>query len=334
MKSTNHNTKVRFGPLLDPKQFYVGPDQTSSRHRLKVNLLGSLKFSVSIRLAEELVLWNEKKLQNLCSEFVGSISPELFQRVRDYLYTKETKSSFAIERVTPEASRAEKFARLLVDSTEQDYLTKEALVELQAKIVQEEYIAEDYRDKGSEQVYVGESISITDTRVHFVAPKQEDISALMDEFLEACHIIMDSSIPVIVKATAISYVFVYLHPFPDGNGRIHRFLIHYVFAKSNFVPNGMIFPISAVILNNPTKYDESLESFSRDLLPLIEYDLDDRGRMTVLNETKEFYRCIDLTEACSCLYWFVERALEEFENIPTEVIEQLEAVVQESFKIE
>ena len=33
---------------------------------------------------------------------------------------------------------------------------------------------------------------------------------------------------VLVKAAAAAFGFVYLHPFMDGNGRLHRFLIHHV----------------------------------------------------------------------------------------------------------
>ena len=37
---------------------------------------------------------------------------------------------------------------------------------------------------------------------------------------------------------------------PDGNGRIHRFLMHHVLAKRGYSPDGVIFPISAAILRD------------------------------------------------------------------------------------
>ncbi len=37
--------------------------------------------------------------------------------------------------------------------------------------------------------------------------------------------------PAVVHAAVVAYGFVFLHPFEDGNGRIHRFLIHNILAR-------------------------------------------------------------------------------------------------------
>jgi Fic family protein len=34
-----------------------------------------------------------------------------------------------------------------------------------------------------------------------------------------------------VLAAAIAFGFVFIHPFVDGNGRLHRYIIHHVLAK-------------------------------------------------------------------------------------------------------
>jgi hypothetical protein len=39
------------------------------------------------------------------------------------------------------------------------------------------------------------------------------------------------------------------------------------------------------MLKNPADYDSSLEAFSRPLMALVEYSLDEEGRMTVENDT-------------------------------------------------
>ena len=44
------------------------------------------------------------------------------------------------------------------------------------------------------------------------------------------------------------------------------------------------------MLKKMDEYDASLEAFSKPLMPLIDYTLDDQGRMTVANETRDFYR--------------------------------------------
>ena len=52
----------------------------------------------------------------------------------------------------------------------------------------------------------------------------------------------------VVAAAMIAFGFVFIHPFVDGNGRIHRYLIHHVLAERGFAPKGIVFPVSAVIL--------------------------------------------------------------------------------------
>ena len=61
----------------------------------------------------------------------------------------------------------------------------------------------------------------------------------------------------------LAFGFVYIHPFEDGNGRIHRYLMHHVLARRGFNPSGVIFPVSAAILDKIDEYREVLESYSR-----------------------------------------------------------------------
>ena len=38
----------------------------------------------------------------------------------------------------------------------------------------------------------------------------------------------------VIAAAILAFGFVYVHPFADGNGRIHRYLIHHVLAQRGF----------------------------------------------------------------------------------------------------
>ena len=127
----------------------------------------------------------------------------------------------------------------------------------------------------------------------------------------------EGKVSPIIHAAAISYGFIFLHPFEDGNGRIHRFLIHNILSIKGMVPRGLMFPVSAVMLKNPADYDASLEAFSRPLLQLIDYQIDDMGQMTVENETASWYQYIDLTAQAEALYEFVNKTIEE------ELVEEL-----------
>ena len=74
-----------------------------------------------------------------------------------------------------------------------------------------------------------------------------------------------------------------------------------------------MFPISASMLKNPANYDTSLEAFSRPLMALVEYSLDEEGRMTVHNDTARWYRYIDMTPQAEALFESIEQ------NIDTEL---------------
>ena len=114
----------------------------------------------------------------------------------------------------------------------------------------------------------------------------------------------------VIQAAAIAYGFVFLHPFEDGNGRIHRFLIHNILIQRGFTPEGVMFPISASMLKNPADYDASLEAFSRQLMSLVEYSLDEDGHMTVHNDTAIWYRYIDMTPQAEALFQFIDQTID------------------------
>jgi len=101
-----------------------------------------------------------------------------------------------------------------------------------------------------------------------------------------------------------------MHPFDDGNGRVHRFLIHNILAKRQFTPKGFIFPISATMLRKIKEYDETLEFFSGPLLPLVDYELDSDGGMAVKNETAIHYKYIDMTVIAERLFGFIHDTIE------------------------
>ena len=102
----------------------------------------------------------------------------------------------------------------------------------------------------------------------------------------------------------------FLHPFEDGNGRLHRFLIHHILARKGFTPAGIVFPVSAAMLRQMDKYDEALEFFSRPLLERIEYRLNPRGEMKVLTNSAGFYRYVDMTRIAERLFGFVEDTIQ------------------------
>jgi hypothetical protein len=301
--------------LLDPDEHYtVTAPRPVRRQRVNDNLLGDARFCPIIRRTDTLRAFEKAELPSRCQKIVANYSPQLLKRAMSYLYTKETKSSFEIEHIKPNSTRTERFIALLQLAEKEDFCNQGRLLDLQNRIVDPRFRDTGYR---SFQNYVGETVGVQKEKVHFVCPKPGDLNGLMAGLITA-HGRMDSGgVPAVVHAAAVAYGFVFLHPFEDGNGRIHRFLIHNILARSKFTPAGLIFPVSAAMQRNLADYDGSLESFSRPLMTLVEYSMDEQGRMTVQNDTANWYRFMDMTPQAEALFRFVEQ------TIATELVEEL-----------
>lgn len=308
-------SKGNYLEVLEPDIYYTLPrGEKSQRHRVINNLLGPREFCPIVRKTEKLGKMDQADFRDRCEKIVESYPPQLLRRALSYLYSKETKSSFEIENIKPDASRTEKFIASLEMARRQDFCDKESLIALQNRIVDPRFMNEDYR---TVQNYVGQTISYQKELIHYACPKPEDIPDLMQGLLTSHRLMMTGGISAIVHAAVVAYGFVFLHPFEDGNGRIHRFLIHNIFSIRGMVPEGLMFPVSAVMLNNPEGYNDSLEAFSLTLNQLVEYSLDELARMTVHNDTAYLYRYIDMTLQTEALYDFVVQTIE------SELVEEL-----------
>jgi len=302
--------------LLEENRYYTLPNPISiKRQRVRDNLLGDRAFCPIVRKTATLKRFDSLDLSKKSKEILTKYPVSILKRALSYLYTKETKSSFEIERVKPSSSRVEKFIALLKEANSDDFCTKKQLIKLQNRIVDSRFRANNYR---TSQNYVGESLSFEEEKIHYISPKPEDLEELMNGLIHAHNKMVSCSNLAVVHASTIAYGFVYLHPFEDGNGRIHRFLLHNILALENFTPKDMVFPISALLLKNPQDYDASLEYFSTPLLSLIDYKLNEIGEMSVLNDTALFYRYIDMTKQTEAIYEFISKTVEE------ELINELE----------
>lgn len=310
------STKVsNYIDLLDTAKYYTARPIAEKRQKINNNLLGDKRFCPNFRRTDTLENYIALQLNKKSEEIVGGYPEDVLKRAVSYLYTKETRSSFEIERATPDQRRAARFVELLKIADEREFFNKQSLLELQHATVDERFASNDFRD---DQNFVGQTVSFGSEVIHFVAPKPQDIHDLMEGMFYAYDRMMSSELHPVIIATAISFGFVFMHPFDDGNGRIHRFLIHNILAKRGFTPSGLIFPVSATMLREIKEYDETLEMFSKPLMPLIDYDLDRNGRMIVKNITDVYYRYIDMTAIAERLFMFIQ------ETIETELVSELD----------
>ena len=148
-----------------------------------------------------------------------------------------------------------------------------------------------------------------------ISARHEDLASLI-EGMVAFDRDRATALDPVIAAAALAFGFVYIHPFDDGNGRIHRYLVLHVLAQRGFNPPGLVLPVSAAILNRIRAYGAVLEDHSRRLLPLIEWEPTERGNVRVLNDTAEFYRFFDATPHAEFLFECVRSTIEE--DLPNE----------------
>jgi len=110
---------------------------------------------------------------------------------------------------------------------------------------------------------------------------------------------------------------VYVHPFQDGNGRLHRCLVHHVLAERKFTPPGMVFPVSSVMFDRIDEYRKTLQAHSGPLMSFIEWRPTPQRNVEVRNDTADLYRYFDATEAAQFLYACVKRTVEQ--DLPREI---------------
>jgi hypothetical protein len=298
---------LKYVNLLDPKLYFTSSSIKSVRHAINNNLLGNSKFCPFVRRTDSIAKYIDLHFDSNVKALIDKYDPHLIIRACNYLYTKETISSYQIEKEQPDKSRIVRFINLLQQAQTIESMSKEKLIELQNAIVDSRFKDYDYRQN---QNYVGENINLYFQKIHYISPKPENVADIMQGLLDSLGRMLASGIHPVIVAAAISFGFVFIHPFEDGNGRIHRFLIHYILSKGHFTPLDMIFPVSSIMLKNMREYDSILEKFSKPLLMVLkDYDLTADGVMTVKQESKTHYQYLDFTDMTEYLFSCIEDAI-------------------------
>ena len=301
--------------LVDPKIQYAGPARPSKRHRINNNLPGVKNFCPLIRRTEKLDELINQDLPKEALESVGAIHPDVLMRAASFLLLEDSKASYAIEGETPPHNRAERWGRI-IGQAGKTLLSKAEMERLQKEvIVDSRFIHMGYRDEGG---FIGSHDRSTNMPIpSHISAKHQDLEALMEGLIETVSLLKDSDFPPVLAATLIAFGFVFIHPFEDGNGRLHRYLLHHVLIETGFTPKELVFPVSSVILKRITDYVTALEAYSKPRLSFIEWRATDKGNVEVLNETIDLYRFFDATTQAEFFYECVHETITK--ALPDEV---------------
>jgi Fic family protein len=305
--------KVSYVDAVDTDLQFAGARKNSPRHRVRDNLPGTPEFCPLVFRTDALNQYIAQDLKERARVLVSEVPKDLLARTAAFLLLKDSKSSYVIEGERPPQDRIQRWGRAIGEAgraplDDQEFLRLQRIV-----IGDERFVKRGYRDESG---FVGEHDRETQRPIpDHVSVRHEDIASLMVGLIAFDHS-AEKDLDPIIAAAVLAFGFVYIHPFEDGNGRIHRYLIHHVLARRGFNPAGLHFPVSSAILDRITEYKTVLESYSSRLLPCVQWEATQKGNVKVLNDTADFYRFFDATPHAEFLYECVRQTIEQ--DLPNE----------------
>ncbi|WP_108522615.1 Fic family protein [Bradyrhizobium algeriense] len=300
--------------LFDPKAYFTGKPKLSKRHRVRNNLLGTKDFSPVIRRTSALVALTESGLAEKARETVGRTGGHVVSRAASFLLLADSRASFEIEGERPPRNRLERWGRAVVQAGKHA-LTLEEIVRLHSVLIEDtRLIHPGLRPDG---VFLGERDHENNPLPEFIGARPDDLTSLMKGLINANARMRDDGIDAVLQAASTAFGFVYVHPLQDGNGRLHRCLIHHVLAERKFTPPGMVFPVSSVMLDRIDDYRTTLQSHSGPLMEFIDWKPTSDRNVEVLNDTADLYCYFDCTDEAEFLYQCVKRTVEH--DLPHEI---------------
>ena len=299
---------------LDPDLYFTSSPRLSQRHRVRDNLLGTAGFCPIIRKSEKLLAFVELELAQKAQDTIVRTGAKLIARAASFMLLADSRASFEIEGERPPQNRIERWGRAVLEAGRRPLNQTEIYRLHQILIGDDRFTEIGYRTAG---VFLGERDYNNDPIPEFIGARQDDLPELMTALSECNNRMQPTDLDPVLQAAAIAFGFIYIHPLADGNGRLHRCLIHHVLAERRFTPPGMVFPVSSVMLDRIEDYRDTLQAHSAPLMPFIEWKVTADQNVEVTNDTTDLYRYFDCTAETEFLYACVQRTVEH--DLPREI---------------
>ncbi|MEA1897765.1 MAG: Fic family protein [Bacteroidota bacterium] len=296
-------------------QYAIEKGVNSSRHRIRNNLPGIVDFCPMINKTDKLENYIKEDLSEKTVSIVHGVHNDILLRTSTFLLLKDSKASFNIEGETPSSTRASRWGRVIGQAGSKP-ISKDEFLRLQQIVIENQRFTNmGFRTEGG---FVGEHDRSTGEPIpDHISARWQDLDTLIQGLLDSDKLLEGSQFHPVLTAVKIAFGFVFIHPFSDGNGRIHRYLIHHILAKLKFTPQGIIFPVSAAILERIDDYRKVLQSYSHPLFDFIDWERTSDNNVKVLNDTIDYYRYFDATIQAEFLFDCVNNTIETI--IPQEV---------------
>ncbi|MDQ6953934.1 MAG: Fic family protein [Mariprofundaceae bacterium] len=279
------DTKFKYVDALNENAYYTADKINSQRHKVRNNMPGVAGFCWLIRKTAAMKAFDAKGLHKQMHDVYSNHA--MIGRAESFLLTKDSQKSFEIEKekFDNRAVRWMKTVRAFMGSR----LDDAKLFEMQKQLVSDP-------DGGWRKDFgwIGNRLPDARPLPEHISAHPDALGSLMGAWFEAYSRMFDRH--PIAAATALAYGFIIIHPFSDGNGRIHRFILHQL---------GKV-PVSSELLENIDAYIASLEKLSAPILQRSEWIVSADYNVELINNTSDLYRYADATEQAEFIYQCVE----------------------------
>lgn len=297
---------------VEPDVFLVPPGIPSRRHRVRNNLGGTPTFCPLVRWTPRTDPARLNDIRTEVGNLMSSTPATLMRRAANNMLFGETRTTYALEGERPPRDKLERWANAIMQAGRRP-IDEAEITRLQGIVLEQGAVREmGYR---THQNYIGTFDRSYNAAPDCINPRPEEVGSLMAGWeswaSDATHL------DPVAAAAMTSFGFLYIHPLNDGNGRLHRYLLHHVMAERKFVPQGVIFPVSVPIMEQAETYKSILHAFNRRVMPYTKWSQDGRGGVVVHNDVSDLFRYPDLTAETEFVHDCVARAA--LEHFPSEI---------------
>ncbi|MDB5900555.1 MAG: filamentation induced by cAMP protein Fic [Ramlibacter sp.] len=258
------STGGNYVDMFDRQEYYTGALwERSQKYRVNFNGIGPYEFCPIVKKDPALEQRGQAILERLRAWSTNPENAEILDRVMNWAYLSETRDSYAIENEAPSPDKERAFLGAMEHLRDRAPLTEEYLVGLQNVVITNDLKLErSFRDTQNWLQRGGHGA----LAVRYVPPPPDAMRSLMDGLMRMANS-REGDVPPLVRAALVSFGFVFIHPFMDGNGRLSRLLAHHNLNFNEALPtingNPAILPLSIAMKKNEGDYLAALEAFSK-----------------------------------------------------------------------
>ena len=313
--------------LIDPEAYVIGPCWRLDRKRqLYNNMFGNKYFRPFARRS---LISTTESIKHFLESHTSEMSIDTRLRATSYMRVKETQATFEIEGENDRVSEARKWCTLLRRVKDLPLNNEKGTLSVAKSLFPAESI--DYNEWRSSEIFIGRTKTKPtgqfEENIYHIGAKAQDLQTLMAGFFSVMNNCLQFSNgdfsdrhPLLRKnhqafdhisiIALLSLSFTIIHPLCEGNGRIHRLLIHYLLECFKIVDSWLV-PVSIIILHDNLKTgnkDRILRAISEPIMRQTKYRFVDR-ELKITNDTRLLYECWEGTAAVEYMHSLLGKSI-------------------------